>query len=94
MTTGPRLLATLVFACLATTPTFAQLPVAPELRPTLDELVKEYQRCGLPVPPKDAELVRFKDSLGFRDPAAKPGEPSRCLVGISWEELLPEEELP
>jgi hypothetical protein len=38
----------------------AQLPVAPEPHLALDELVKEYKRLGLPLPPPNAELVRFR----------------------------------
>lgn len=38
----------------------AQLPQAPPPHPPFRELVKEYQRLGLPLPPPDAELVRIE----------------------------------
>ena len=73
----------ILFACA---PATAQLPVAPEPHLALDELVKEYTRLGLPLPPANAELVRIKLSpdgrweYGFRTPPAKPGAPS-YLIG-------------
>lgn len=70
----------------------AQLPVAPAPHPTLDELVKEYQRWGLPIPSADSELVRLSwgnseagwDQLAFRHPKAKPGDAPRYLMGSEW----------
>jgi hypothetical protein len=91
MTTALRFTATVACLWLGTTPAFAQLPVAPEPHPTLDELVKEYQRCGLPVPPKDAELVHLSTILGFRYPSTEWGERTRCLVGGSWRMIAPKE---
>jgi hypothetical protein len=83
-----------VFACSAALfacgPAAAQLPVAPEPHLALDELVKEYKRFGLPLPPANAELVRIQISgkdpgrpylLGLRTPPAKPGEDSWYRIG-------------
>src|SRR5258707_628665 len=69
----------------------AQPAVAPPPHLALDELVKEYKRFGLPLPPPNAELVRVKltrlsglpDGLGFRIPPTKPGEDPKYLVGSS-----------
>jgi len=54
----------------------AQPPTAPPPHPTLEGLVREYRRLGLPLAPPDAELVRIPNSwlprtgfhLGFRVP--------------------------
>lgn len=70
----------------------AQLPTAPMPHLSLDGLVGEYKRFGLPLPPPDAEFVRLKHYnsrpdepylLGFRIPA-KPGEDAPCLVGSEY----------
>ena len=55
----------------------AQPPTAPPPHLALDELVKEYKRLGLPLPPPSAVLVRGRygsnpDQLSFRIPA-EPG---------------------
>jgi hypothetical protein len=94
MTTSIRLVGALVLLCCGASVGFAQKPVAPAPHLTLDELVKEYQRYGLPVPPKEAELVRVKlaaqravkpsYTLGFLYPPAKPGGQPRLLQGYSW----------
>jgi hypothetical protein len=76
------------FGC---TSAIAQLPIAPEPHPTLDELVKEFKRYGLPIPPKNAELVRitmgFSEYLGFRCPPLKPGDDPRFLAGSDYLEF-------
>jgi hypothetical protein len=73
----------------------AQLPIAPPPRPCLDDLVKEYRRLGLPLPPPDADFVRIDWSgapepgevvaqrflLGFYRSPAKSGGKSRPFVG-------------
>jgi hypothetical protein len=76
----------LLFACA---PATAQLPVAPEPHLALDELVNEYKRLGLPLPPENAELVLIKqrpgmcDELGFRVPRPKFGGAESYLIGTS-----------
>lgn len=80
-----RLLAAFASTLLACAPALAQKPVAPEPHLALDELVKEYKRLGLPLPPPNAELVRVKftnypDQLGFRAPAT-PGESPEIVIG-------------
>jgi hypothetical protein len=75
----------MLFACGSAS---AQKPVAPEPHLALDELVKEYKRLGLPLPPANAELVRVKatnypDQLGFRIPAGSGGYP-KYLVGAEY----------
>lgn len=78
----------------------AQPPPAPPPVPTLREVVKEYQRLGLPLPPADAPLVRIEvwrrsleDSdrpparaylLGFRLPPQWPGGDPRYWCGSAW----------
>src|SRR5262245_39941794 len=69
----------------------AQPPVAPAPHPSLDELVKEYRRCGLPVPPPEAELVQIRwwnhsapYILSLRVPAPEAGGPPRFLTGNDW----------
>jgi hypothetical protein len=37
-----------------------QVPTAPPPHPALDEVVKEYKRFGLPLPPPKAQLVRIE----------------------------------
>jgi hypothetical protein len=75
----------------------ARLPVAPPPRPSLAEVVREYQRLGLPLPPPDAELVRIewwdRDNetpegspresylLGFRLTPLGPGSAPHYLFG-------------
>jgi hypothetical protein len=70
-----------LFACAVAN---AQPPAAPPPHLALDELVKEYKRLGLPLPPANAELVRVKtaypDQIGFRTPA-KPERYSVVLIG-------------
>jgi hypothetical protein len=72
-------------------PAAAQLPVAPEPHLALDELVKEYKRLGLPFPPPNAELVRFRYAnnqpaeLGFH--VIRPGLRER--IG-AYERVKPE----
>ncbi len=67
MTTRVRILLAAVVLCLAASAAAAQLPVAPAPHPTLDELAKEYRRCGLPVPPKDKEPAALKGVSGAAD---------------------------
>lgn len=55
-----HLLTALAVLLLAQGIAVAQPPTAPMPHPTLDELVKVYQRLGLPLPPPNAELVRVK----------------------------------
>ncbi|HEY2911586.1 MAG TPA: hypothetical protein VGI99_15145, partial [Gemmataceae bacterium] len=54
----------------------ARLPVAPPPHPTLDGLVEEYKRLGLPLPPPNAELMRTvhggRQWLGFRWESGAP----------------------
>ena len=38
-----------------------QVEVAPPPHPTIDEVVKEYLRLKIPLPPKDAELVVVRE---------------------------------
>ena len=81
MATALRLAAATVFFLLGCEAVFAQPQVTPPPQLALDELVKEYKRCGLPVPPPEAELVRVKWYLGdkpcflaLRYPPTKPLE--------------------
>jgi hypothetical protein len=86
-----RLLAAFASTLLACAPALAQKPIAPEPHLALDELVKEYKRLGLLLPPANAELVRVKtmnypDQLGFRIPA-KPGHYPGTVIGANtWKE--------
>ena len=84
MATTVRLIAAFAAILLTHGTAFAQLPVAPQPHLSLDEMVKEYQRWGLPVPAQDVQLVRLKrfreldDDIGFRllafrNPPARPG---------------------
>ncbi len=83
-----RFVAACAAVLLAGGPAVAQLPVAPEPHLALDELVKEYKRLGLPLPPPNAELVRLKwtpdtpPCLGFQLPPAKPGDDPQHLIGV------------
>src|SRR5262245_42694680 len=92
MRTLARPLAVVTVLLLAHGSAVAQLPTAPMPHPSLDGLVQEYRRFGLPRPPPEAELVRLKHYnnrpeepylLGFRIPT-KPGEGDRCLVGSEY----------
>src|SRR5262245_36543818 len=92
MTTALRIAATIAFACLVPAPAFAQRPVAPPPHLAIDQLVKEYQRFGLPLPPKDAELVRISTKgqpprLAFRCPPEKSGGEPMYLSGTEYESL-------
>jgi hypothetical protein len=88
-----RFLVVTAAVLLSRVPTAAQAPVAPEPHLALDELVKEYKRLGLPLPPPNAELVRVKritlrnspDELGFRIPATKPGDKPNYLFGSAYD---------
>ena len=70
----------------------AQLPVAPPPHPTLDELVKEYKRLGLPIPSPKVELVRGewklpngnRTYLALRHPAATPGDGPHYQTGAAY----------
>ena len=53
-------------------PVSAQPQVAPPPVPTLREVVKEYQRLALPLPPPDAPLVRITIWLATDDPDRRP----------------------
>lgn len=84
-----------VLLLLAPRAGLAQLPVAPPPHPTLDDVVKEYLRLGLPLPPEDAELVRIHRVfhgnpdeaeehsylLGFCSPPRKQFEEPRYFLG-------------
>jgi hypothetical protein len=66
---------------------------------SLEQLLEDYTSFGLPLPPKDASLVRFRDgdfggkddrrpySLGFILPSTKKSEARRILNGTSSQEL-------
>ncbi|MFO0804779.1 MAG: hypothetical protein U0791_16850 [Gemmataceae bacterium] len=60
MATSLRLAAILLSLLLAAPPANAQVEVAPPPHPAFDEVVKDYLRLELPLPPKDAELVRHE----------------------------------
>ena len=47
-----------------TTSAGAVAPPSPDPRVWLDKLLVEYRRLGLPLPTKDAQLVRFQTSGG------------------------------
>jgi hypothetical protein len=68
----------------------AQPPAAPEPHLALDELVKEYKRLGLPLPPANAELVRVeKPHLWLPTPGARAlGPEPRTGRRRSWVEDL------
>ncbi|HEY1188684.1 MAG TPA: hypothetical protein VGE74_13605 [Gemmata sp.] len=78
--------------------TLAQREVAPAPHVPLDELVKEYQRLGLPTPPPTAPLVRLKglgndpkaDGLAFRFEPTELGGPFRYFYGSWWDEVSQE----
>src|SRR5262249_42740117 len=68
-------------------------PEAPAPHPTLEELVREYHRYGLPLPPFDAELVRINwwrnnpdrpFILRFRSPSRESGGWPTLHVGVFW----------
>lgn len=94
MATASRLVAAFAAVLLLHVAADAQPPTAPPPHLALDELVKEYQRLGLPLPPKNAEVVRIdwylrretyrevpedRFILAFRVPPAKPGDRPRYL---------------
>jgi hypothetical protein len=88
MATSLRLAAILLALAAAAAPATAQVEIAPPPHPALDEVVKEYLRLELPLPPKDAVLVRLQQegdseySLAFRTgPADKPSQQRFSLVG-------------
>jgi hypothetical protein len=94
VTTATRFLVTLTAVLLVGGPAPAQPPTAPPPQLALAELVKEYRRFGLPVPPPDAELVRIEwwisDDmnpyvLGLRMKPAAPGADPRYLLFGHWE---------
>ena len=57
--TGMRVLVAVAAILFSQGTSVAQLPTAPPPHPTLNEVVKEYLRLGLPLPPANAELVRI-----------------------------------
>lgn len=65
----------------------AQPATAPAPHFALDELVKEYKRLGLPLPPANAQLMRLKwnpddpPTLGFLLPTTKPSGGPQYLIG-------------
>jgi hypothetical protein len=78
-TLGP-IRAALAVVLLTRADAAAQVSVAPPPHPALVEVVKEYQRLGLPVPPPGAEFVRierwhFPPDLITDDAPARPTEP-------------------
>ena len=92
-----RFTSAFVIVLLAQQAGLAQLPVAPPPHATLGDVVKEYLRLELPLPPKDAELVRIAvmmrhdgddanrwsaHFLGFRLKPTRLGADSRYLIGI------------
>ena len=56
MTAPLRLIALLTTATFTSSACFAADPL-----PTLPELLKEYRALGLPFPPKEAKLVRYRN---------------------------------
>lgn len=60
----PVVSAVVLLSCSAA---MAQLPTAPPPHPPFADVVKEYQRLGLPLPPPDAELVRINISQTYQD---------------------------
>jgi hypothetical protein len=60
MATVVRLVTPVAALLLAGSGAAAQPPTAPPPHPPLAELVTEYQRLGLPVPPPNAQLVRIE----------------------------------
>lgn len=88
MSKNRRFVATMIATLLFCGVTSAQVEVAPPPHPTLDEVVKEYLRLELPLPPKDADLVQLAVegetdfTLAFRTgPANKPAEQRFFVVG-------------
>lgn len=55
-------LAAILGVCTFGDASYAQPALAPAPRVSLDELVREYKRFGLPVPPPNARLVQFRSS--------------------------------
>ena len=64
MTTAAGLSLSRLSACWRERAAFAQPPTAPPPHPPLAELVKEYVRLGLPLPPPDAPLVKIRQITG------------------------------
>lgn len=71
----------------------AEPKVDPKILRDINDLVKEYKRHGLPLPPANAELVRIDwyhnttdpCILAFRIPPAKLGDQPRYMIGdITW----------
>lgn len=100
MATPTRVLSALTLLLLAGGAAVAQPPIAPPPHPTLDDLVTEYLRLGLPVLPPTAELVRidwFKfhteggrenwmtGNLALRLPPVQPGGVPRYWKGLITE---------
>ena len=95
MTTPARFVVVSALVLLAGSSGFAQPPVAPPPHPPLRELVKEYVRLGLPLPPTVVPLVKIrrtlrngdddsteiKDLLGFPRTPVAIGRDPRYLVG-------------
>jgi hypothetical protein len=94
MRTAQRLGLAVAALLLARSDAPAQLPVAPHPHSTLDDLVAEYRRLGLPEPPANTELVRWKwkyvddegftvESAGlvFRLPPKSPRGPQPYFLG-------------
>jgi hypothetical protein len=77
------------FICGAAT---GQVPTAPPPHPALDEVVKEYRRLGLPLPPRGAKLVRINwyDRVYYGTANDKPTDtpllpcPPRCVRPAGW----------
>ncbi len=101
-----RFAAAFAVAVLTQSTVAAQVPIAPPPHPSLDEMVEEYRRFGLPIAPKEAELVKIKwwsregsteDTyfLAFRIPPMKPkGEPQYLMVdGTIWRHGMDDREI-
>ncbi len=62
--------------------------LAGEPLPSLNSLLKEYETLGLPLPPKDAKLVRYPaDSLAFEIKPGTKTERSTVLIGVREEQI-------
>ena len=76
----------LLFAC---NQAIAQPPTAPPPHPALDELVKEYLRLELPLPPPDAPLVRILRRHVDRDHPDGPQVSFSYVLGFSLPPTAP-----
>jgi hypothetical protein len=77
----------IAFLLAASSAATAQVEVAPPPHPTLDEVVKEYLRLELPLPPKDAVLVRIDtlidfDLSGLEEEKRRDWEENRYLLAF------------